>query len=61
MIGESQLDNEIEIKLERLPYMYIALLEYCSEVTGDSTEVINNHVEQIVWVNLLNNAERLNG
>ena len=55
------MDNEIEIPLDILPDRYIALLEYCSEVTGDSTEVINNHVEQIVWVNLLNNAERLNG
>jgi len=55
------LDNEIEIKLERLPYMYIALLEYCSEVTGDSTQTIDFHIEQTVEINLLKNAETLNG
>ena len=61
MIGESQLDNEIEIKIEKLPYMYIALLEYCSEVTGDSTRDIDHHIEQTVALNLLKNAETLNG
>ena len=61
MIGESQLDNEIDIKIEKLPYMYIALLEYCSEVTGDSTEVIDYHIEQTVGLNLLRDAETLNG
>jgi len=55
------LDNDKEMQLDILPHRYIALLEYCSEVTGESHEVINNHVEQIVWVNLLNDAERLNG
>jgi len=55
------LINEIDIKLERLPYMYIALLEYCSEVTGDSTTDIDNHIEQTVGLNLLRDAETLNG
>ena len=55
------MDNEIEIKIEKLPYMYIALLEYCSEVTGDSTEVIDYHIEQTVGLNLLRDAETLNG
>ena len=61
IIGESQLTNEIDIKLERLPYMYIALLEYCSEVTGDSTTAIDNHIEQTVGLNLLRDVETLNG
>ena len=55
------MDNEIEIKIEKLPYMYIALLEYCSEVTGDSTRDIDHHIEQTVALNLLKNAETLNG
>ncbi len=55
------MDNEVEIELDRLPHRYIALLEYCSVVTGDSTEAIDHHIDKIVWKNLLNDAERLNG
>ena len=53
-------DIEIE-KPDTLPYMYLALLEYCSEVTGDSTSVIDEHIEQTVGLNLLRDVEKLNG
>ena len=57
MIGESQLDNEFDIDGETemqisdttvLPYLYIALLEYCSEMTGDSIKDIDKHIARTV-------------
>ena len=46
---------------EKLPYMYLALLEYCSEVTGDSCDVIDDHIEQTVVLKQFGNMEKLNG
>ena len=31
-----------------LPYLYIALLEYCSEMTGDSIKDIDKHIARTV-------------
>jgi len=40
--------EEEDFHYSRLPYMYIALLEYCSEVTGDSCDAIDDHIEKTV-------------
>jgi hypothetical protein len=55
-------EEEIEIAFQnKLPYMYIALLEYCSEVTGDSCDVIDDHIEQTVVLKQFARLEKLNG
>lgn len=55
-------EEEIEIAFQnKLPYMYIALLEYCSEVTGDSCDVIDDHIEQTVVLKQFASMEKLNG
>ena len=41
--------------------MYLALLEYCSEVTGDSLDVIDDHIEQTVVLKQFSNMDKLNG
>ena len=41
--------------------MYLALLEYCSEVTGDSLDAIDDHIEQTVVLKQFSNMEKLNG
>ena len=46
---------------EKLPYMYLALLEYCSEVTGDSCDAIDDHIEKTVVFPNLEGEVHLNG
>ena len=53
--------EEEDIQFARLPYMYLALLEYCSEVTGDSCDAIDDHIEQTVVRKQFENMEKLNG
>ena len=43
------LETEMEISdTTVLPYLYIALLEYCSEITGDSIKDIDKHIARTV-------------
>ena len=43
------LETEMEISdTTVLPYLYIALLEYCSEITGDSIKDIDKHIAKTV-------------
>tara|TARA_R100001244_G_scaffold119242_1_gene88889 strand:+ start:209 stop:388 length:180 start_codon:yes stop_codon:yes gene_type:complete len=51
----------VKRQYEKLPYMYLALLEYCSEVTGDSLDAIDDHIEQTVVLKQFSNMEKLNG
>ena len=53
--------EEEDFHYARLPYMYLALLEYCSEVTGDSCDAIDDHIEQTVVLKQFGNMEKLNG
>ena len=51
----------VKRQYEKLPHMYLALLEYCSEVTGDSLDVIDDHIEQTVVLKQFASLEKLNG
>ena len=51
----------VKRQYEKLPYMYLALLEYCSEVTGDSLDVIDDHIEQTVVFPQFEEERHLNG
>ena len=43
------LETEMEISdTTVLPYLYIALLEYCSEITGNSIKDIDKHIAKTV-------------
>ena len=53
--------EEEDFHYSRLPYMYIALLEYCSEVTGDSCDAIDDHIEKTVVFPNLEGEVHLNG
>ena len=64
------MDNEFEtreakefniIKTEVLPYLYIALLEYCSDLTGDSIEAIDNKMAHTINGSLTTERDKLNG
>jgi len=53
--------EEEDFHYARLPYMYIALLQYCSEVTGDSCDAIDDHIEKTVVLPQFQNMDKLNG
>ena len=49
--NEFDIDGETEMQISDttvLPYLYIALLEYCSEMTGDSIKDIDKHIARTV-------------
>ena len=49
--NEFDIDGETEMQISDttvLPYLYIALLEYCSELTGDPIKVIDKHIARTV-------------
>ena len=49
--NEFDIDGETEMEISDttvLPYLYIALLEYCSELTGDPIKVIDKHIARTV-------------
>ena len=51
----------VKRQYEKLPYMYLALLEYCSELTGETIKDIDT---QMAWTILGDNfptGEKLNG
>ena len=51
MDNEFDIDGETEMQISDttvLPYLYIALLEYCSELTGDPIKVIDKHIARTV-------------
>jgi len=53
--------EESDFHLARLPYMYLALLQYCSEQTGDSLDAIDDHIEQTVVFPQFEEERHLNG
>ena len=53
--------EESDFHLARLPYMYLALLQYCSEQTGDSLQSIDDHIEETVVFPNLEGEVHLNG
>ncbi len=58
-------DIEIE-KPDTLPYMYLALLEYCSEISGDSIRDIDDHIAKTVGLHGISGTnfprgDKLNG
>ena len=46
---------------EALPYLYIALLEYCSELTGDKIEDIDIQMARTILGDKLPGGGKLNG
>ena len=51
MDNEFDIDGETEMQISDttvLPYLYIALLEYCSELTGDPIKDIDKHIARTV-------------
>jgi len=64
------LDNEFEIveskefsivETEVLPYLYIALLEYCSDLTGDSIKDIDTQMAHTIRGSNFPRGDKLNG
>ena len=51
MDNEFDIDGETEMQISDttvLPYLYIALLEYCSELTGESIKEIDKSIARTV-------------
>ena len=49
--NEFDIDGETEMQISDttvLPYLYIALLEYCSELTGESIKEIDKSIARTV-------------
>jgi len=50
-----------DIEAQKIPYMYIALLRYTSEITGDSVDKINAEIEYSCNFQIKDNSKKLNG
>ena len=54
--------KEFEIvETDTLPYLYIALLEYCSELTGDTIKDIDTQMAHTILGDNFPRGENLNG
>jgi len=54
-------EDQVQIDLQELPFMYVALLEYCSELTGKTTQEIDQEIcYQMISINH-SSMEKLNG
>ena len=64
VIEENEVFTEFEITIEKfakLPSLYIALLEYCQELTGDSIKSIDEHMTETVLEAEFDTGDKLNG
>jgi hypothetical protein len=53
--------EELDIEEQKIRYMYIALLHYTSELTGDSVDKINAEIEHSCNFEIVDNKQQLNG
>ena len=53
--------EELDIEAQKIPYMYIALLHYTSELTGDSVDKINAEIEHSCNFEIADNKQQFNG
>ena len=54
--------KEFEIvETDALPYLYIALLEYCSELTGDTIKDIDTQMARTIRGDNFPTGDNLNG
>jgi hypothetical protein len=50
-----------DIEAQKIPHMYVALLRYTSEITGDSVDKINAEIEYSCNFEIKDNSQKLNG